>query len=259
MVKIGSMNNPYEDVYKEITRIGKQRFDFVDLTLEPPKALGRGIGVKKVKALLARYGLGLVGHTAWHLPLNSPYDNIRKAALEQFEKDLETFARLGSPTMNVHLQDVSPKYSVREAASWHIAPLRKLVSRGRKLGIAIMLEHTNANQRQLNVLGRIMKNVPGLKFHLDIGHANLESSRIRTAWLLKKFGKRLAHVHASDNFGGTLDMHLPIGLGNIDWKSNIRQLKKHGYDGTVTLEVFRGPKIGLAVSHKLFRKIWQDS
>ena len=35
-MKIGVMNNPMHDLLREIQWIGEHKFDFVDMTLEPP-------------------------------------------------------------------------------------------------------------------------------------------------------------------------------------------------------------------------------
>src|SRR5256885_13290799 len=47
-----------------------------------------------------------------------------------------------------------------------------------------------------------------------------------------------SHVHLHDNRGGNLDLHLPLGAGNINLAASMSALRSCGYDGTITLEVF---------------------
>lgn len=68
-MKIGVMNNPYETVYSEIVRIGKAGFDYVDLTIEPEKAMPEQVDAVRVRKMLKKYNLGVVGHLGdWRLP-----------------------------------------------------------------------------------------------------------------------------------------------------------------------------------------------
>jgi sugar phosphate isomerase/epimerase len=76
--------------------------------------------------------------------------------------------------------------------------------------------------------------------------------------LLATFGKRLKHVHWHDNKGGTADLHLPLGSGNIDTDHYIRSLQSCGYDGTITLEVFTPDRHYLQYSRELLREKWDE-
>ncbi len=60
-MKIGVMNNPRNDLLKEIEWILKNSFDFIDLTIEPVKAYD--INIQEVKEALKKSGLGVIGHT----------------------------------------------------------------------------------------------------------------------------------------------------------------------------------------------------
>jgi sugar phosphate isomerase/epimerase len=66
----------------------------------------------------------------------------------------------------------------------------------------------------------------------------------------------LTHVHISGNHGKH-DEHLTISKGNINWNLMLSAVKKAGYDGTISLEVFTSPKERLSDKPKL-RKIWDS-
>ncbi len=50
-MKVGYPNNPRVNIIKEIKWIGKNKFDFIDLTLEEDKATPERVNVKEIKRL----------------------------------------------------------------------------------------------------------------------------------------------------------------------------------------------------------------
>ena len=122
-----------------------------------------------------------------------------------------------------------------------------------------MVENLDRLFSDVEDLKEILDAVPDAGFHLDVGHANLNLGQggvNRTARLIEAFGDRLAHVHLSDNRGGTDDLHLPLGAGTIKWKEVIRLLKGASYDGTLTLEVFSREREHLRTSRRLLLEWW---
>src|SRR5690348_5009157 len=99
---IGAMNHAMRDVGGEIRRFRAQGFDFVDLTLEPERARPRDLDLEVVRRALAETGLTVVGHTAWYLPIASPFESVRRAALDELTACLDVFAQLNVDRMNVH-------------------------------------------------------------------------------------------------------------------------------------------------------------
>ncbi|HLC68051.1 MAG TPA: sugar phosphate isomerase/epimerase, partial [archaeon] len=95
---LGSMNNPHNDLMKEVGWILK-RFDFLDLTLEMPMAHPKIIKVRELKAVITKT---VVGHTAPYLPIGAAEKGVRMGAVAEFEKCLDVFERLGVQKANVH-------------------------------------------------------------------------------------------------------------------------------------------------------------
>jgi sugar phosphate isomerase/epimerase len=65
-------------------------------------------------------------------------------------------------------------------------------------------------------------------------------------------------VHLHDNKGGSADLHLPLGTGTVDVRGAVGLLKRFGYDGTITLEVFTPDPHHLAYSRDLLQRIWRE-
>jgi sugar phosphate isomerase/epimerase len=251
------MNFPGRSVLKEIHRIADDNFDFVDLTLEPPAAwLPDG---KEVGRLMSDLGLSAVGHTAYYLPIASPFDELRNGARDLFKRCLDTFADAGVDLVNVHPDVRLPLHHADQVRARNAAALGDLSDDASQRGIRLMVENMDRMFTEPDDFSGIFNAAPEAGFHLDIGHANLRlgpREPIRTAALLDAYGDRLAHVHVSDNRGGELDLHEPLGAGTIDWKAAIRALKNKGYDGTVTLEVFSRERDHLRASRRLWLEWW---
>jgi sugar phosphate isomerase/epimerase len=256
---VGAMNFPGRSVLKEIHRISEDGFDFVDLTLEPPAAwLPDG---KEVGSLIGDLGLTAVGHTAWHLPIASPFEEIRKAARDLYRRALDCFADAGVELVNVHPDQRVPLHSKDNVRVMNAEAIKRLAEDAAGRGITIMVENDDRMFSGVEGLSVILDAVPEAQLHLDVGHANLRlglTEKNRTASLLEAFGDRVAHVHVSDNKGGAEDLHLPLGAGTIDWRGAIRALKQAGYDGTVTLEVFSRERDYLRASRRQWIEWWSE-
>ncbi|MFG0250828.1 MAG: sugar phosphate isomerase/epimerase family protein [Phycisphaeraceae bacterium JB051] len=57
---------------------------------------------------------------------------------------------------------------------------------------------------------------PNIGMCFDTGHYHVRPEHNLTQ-ILKTFGKRIVHVHLSDN-NGLSDQHLPVGQGTFDWQ-----------------------------------------
>jgi sugar phosphate isomerase/epimerase len=259
-LKIGMMNNPRMDLLEEIAWAGKNRFDFLDLTLEPSAAHPKQIRVKPTRRALQGAGLEIIGHTAYYLPWASPFETIRKAALTEMGWTVEVFSELGASKVSVHPDRSIPFALDSETIlGKNMESLKRVEEMAKPLGIQILVENMDRFFNTTEQIRETLTRMPDLGFHLDVGHANLNVERNRAEEFLEAFRDRLVHVHVSDNFGGREDLHLPLGAGTIPWKKIIRRLKKSGYDGTITLEVFSPDRRYLLLSREILRAIWGEN
>lgn len=257
-MQIGAMNHPGRDPIAQIDWIGQNGLEFVDFTLEPPTAAPEQVDAAAVRSALGRHDLDVVTHTAWYLPISSPFAGIRRSALEEFRKALKVTQEIGATVMNTHFGKLPPFFSAEQAVEWNAETLEPLCRDAADLGITVVLEHIpHGGQEQLEIFVQLMKEVPLLRFHIDSGHTKVERHYDRWAEYLAKLGEKLMHVHLSDN-DGTEDQHLPLGSprSSTDWPEHIRKLKATGYDGTITLEIFSPQSDYLLLSRDLLRKWW---
>ena len=118
-MQIGAMNHPARDPIGEIEWIANNGFDFVDFTLEPPAAAPDQIDAKAIRAALDHHGLGVVSHTAYFLPLASPFDSVRRACLEEFRLALQAAHGIGATVMNTHFHKPPKLFSEKQIVDWH--------------------------------------------------------------------------------------------------------------------------------------------
>ncbi|MDB6034191.1 MAG: Xylose isomerase domain protein barrel [Verrucomicrobiales bacterium] len=256
---IGTMNHPDQDVLEEIEWIAAMGLEFVDLTLEPPAAAIWKINTEDVRQAIEEANLRVVGHTAFYLPICSPFESIRRAAVEELKLCIEAFAQIGAPWMNIHPAGYAPMHSREFVIESNLKSLRELLQSARDNGIGLMIENTPENFNSVSQLGELLDPLPDLGLHLDIGHCNLRVPVNTTGELLRAYGSRLKHVHLHDNKGGTADLHLALGAGNIDLLHYLKLLRASGYDDTITLEVFTPDKHYLAYSRDVLRRLWDEA
>jgi sugar phosphate isomerase/epimerase len=255
-MQIGAMNHPGEPLHREVAWMAELKLDFIDLTLEPPAAATWQINPEEVKRLLADHGLGVIGHTAYYLPIGSSFESLRRAAIDELKRALECFAIIGAKWMNVHPDGHAPFTDEPTIVQRNIASLRELVAFAAPLGIGVMLENVPGRFNSVAQLTPIFEAVPQAGLHLDIGHCNLSVPRSTAGELIERFARRLAHVHLHDNRGGHADLHLALGMGDIDVPAHVRQLRTAGYDAAITLEVFSRDRHYLGYSRDTLRQLW---
>jgi len=255
---IGAMNHPRRDVLKEIEWIADMGLEFIDLTLEPPAAAVWKVDAQAIRRALEKHRLAVVGHTAYYLPLASPFESIRHAAVNELKKCIEVFATIGAAWMNIHPSSEPPMHPRSFAIERNIQSLQELVPLARERGVGLMVENLPGHFNTVRQLSPLLEAVPELGLHLDIGHANLLVEENTTDKILAAFGSRLRHVHLHDNKGGEEDLHMALGAGTLDTAHCVRLLRSCGYDGTITLEVFCPDLHYLAYSRDVLRKLWEN-
>lgn len=255
-MKVGAMNHPGRDPAEEIRVFADMGLDFIDLTLEPPMAGWWQCDPEKIREALQETGMGVVGHTAYYLPIAHPFEEVRHGAVEALCRSLAVFTELGAGVMNVHPDSHAPLHDRRFVVRQNLKSISEVIHAAVGTGVVIMVENLPGNFNTAADLAELLDPLPELGLHLDIGHTELMVDRSTIDGILDRFAGRIRHVHAHDNKRGSADLHLPIGAGVIDIAAHLRALKGTGYDGTVTLEVFTPDPSYLKYSAEKVREMW---
>lgn len=232
-MKIGMMNNPSKPVCDEAAFCGRAGFDFLDLTIEGPKAAD--VDLAELQPLLDSHGLSITGHTDPCLPYAYPVQGVRTACLAELERCAGIFSALGAKVMNIHPCYFSPPSMRKDLVSFHLEALPPIAEMAASHGLTLVLENYKAPFDRVSVFKPLLTEVPGLALHLDFGHTNFGKDTHEV--FCRELGEHIRHVHFSDN-RGRFDDHLPLGVGTGNWQSAVNSLKGIGYDATITLEIF---------------------
>jgi sugar phosphate isomerase/epimerase len=171
---------------------------------------------------------------------------------------VDVFAAVGARYMNLHPDRHAPMHDRRFFIERNLETLLELQPYAASRGIGLMLENLPGDFNSAAQLSELLDPVPEVGLHLDIGHANLMVVESTMGELLGAYGSRLRHVHLHDNKGGGADLHLPLGTGTVDLRRAVRLLQAHGYDGTITLEVFTPDPHHLTYSRDLLQRVWTE-
>jgi len=258
-MKVGAMNHPAQDPVQEIREFAALGMDFIDLTLEPPGAGWWQCDADAIKRVLAETGMDAVGHTAYYLPLAHPFEAVRQSAVQSFKDCIAFFARVGVRYMNVHPDSHTPMHDRAYMIAQNLRSLREIVEAGAAAGVGVMVENLPRNFNTAEQLADLLEPLPALGLHLDLGHTELMLKTSSAPEILTRFGDRLRHVHLHDNKRGDADLHLPLGAGLIDIPGHVALLKRAGYDGTITLEVFTPDRHFLTYSAERLRALWGEA
>ena len=254
-MKIGVMNNPRGSIYEEAAAFGKADFDFIDLTIEGPRA--REVDITRMTAILEQYNLTVIGHTDPCLPWAYPVRTIRRACLDELERCARIFSALGAGVMNIHPCYFCPPAMRNLLIDLNIEALKPVVEMAASHGLKLVFENYLNPFDRVSTFTSLLNQVAGLGLHLDFGHTNIGKDDY-TAFC-DQLGEHICHVHFSDN-RGKADNHMPLGVGSIDWPDAVAALKNTGYDGTITLEIFcDDPQLRfhyLDLSRKYVLKLW---
>ncbi len=267
MVTFGYPTNPSKEILGEIRRAKRLGLDFVEIGIEGPCGMPEVLAKKRkqILDLLKKQKMFAIGHTAWWMELGSLYQEVRKAWVKEAKSAIRVANRLNMNVINFHSQSEGLFMLVRKERPKilknYVSSMKELVRYARQFGIRVMLENTPFERgkpiSQLRDIKYILDRVPGLKFHLDVGHANTVGGTPAVLKFINTFKSKLLHLHIHDN-NGVKDEHLPLGEGNIEYEKVVRALKKTGFDRTISFEVFFGGDRKFKNSVEKIKKLWKS-
>jgi len=246
------------DILQEIYYARDAGFDFLEISAEGPKFTVSKLMPRIPEIKKARDDLGLffTCHTPWGWNVGNPYKGIREATVREvegvigFAEDIE--ARLVTVHMHTRFGLYDRNVMIRSMAEG----LGALCDRAEKSGMAVTVENVDQG---VDDFKKLFELEPRAKFHLDVGHANVSCrGGANIIDFIEAFKDRLYHVHVHDNKGGhgvDGDLHLALGMGNIDWPKVVNALKAAGYNKTVTFEVFARNRQYLEASLDIFKSL----
>lgn len=251
----GAMNFPVRPVLEELNAFSELRFDYLELTMDPPQAHYRTIQKEKTILLkaLEQSNMKVICHLPTFVSTADLTHSLRRTSVTEVLRSLDVAAEIGCIKVVLHPSFVGylGVLVMDKAKGYAMESLAEIMERADQLGLLVCFENMFPRYHSMvkpEDFTEIFEMFPQLKLTLDIGHAHIEDkSGTRALEFVERFPDRIRHVHVSDNFGKE-DDHLPLGAGTIYFPDIIKALKKIGYDDTVTLEVFSNDRDYLGIS-----------
>lgn len=261
----GAMNFPVRPVLEELDSIAELKFDYFELTMDPPQAHYRMIRQEKKNIIktLARHKMKIMCHLPSFVFTADLTPSIREASLNEVLNSLDVAAELGCLKVVLHPSYILglSVFVMEKARDYAIESLGTIMERADKLGILLCLENLFPKTHFLvepDEFVEIFENFPKLKLTLDTGHAHIGDKDGRRALdFIKRFPDRISHIHVSDNLGEE-DNHLPVGAGTVNFPEIVKAIKEIGYDDTITLEVFSKDRDYLRISREKLKAMFAE-
>ena len=258
----GMTTDPSSGILGQIRAARRMGFDYFELGLEPPMGDHNLLlkSRKKILSELKRFSHPVVAHSPYWYELWSSYTGIREAWVSVVKETIDAAKAFGARNFNIHAPLPHGGYTNEKhwnaAIKTYIKSMKEIVSYAKTKDIVVMMENMGPFGADFGDYAMIMDAVPGLKAHIDIGHAYLEGAMKMVRAYLKVFRKDVVHFHFTDNLGLS-DDHLGIGQGIIDYFKVMEILKKMDYTGTISLEVISTRDV-LKDSLKIIKAIQEE-
>ncbi len=246
------------DILQEMYYAKDAGFDYLEISAEGPKFTVPKLMPRVPEIKKARDDLGLffTCHTPWGWNVGNPYKKIQDATVREAIEVIDLAEAVEARLVTVHMHTRFGLYDRGEMIRHMAEGLSVLCDRAESSGMAITVENVDQG---VDDFKKLFELEPRAKFHLDVGHANVSCrGGANIIDFIEAFKDRLYHLHVHDNKGGhgvDGDLHLALGMGNIDWPKIVNALKAAGYNKTVTFEVFSKNRLYLEDSLDIFRSL----
>jgi len=263
--KFGTTTHPSLYVLDELKLIGKLKFDFAEISVEtnsPPENFEGNL--KNIKDTIKKNNLFATVHAPWNTEFGSTYDQIREGWVALGKNLIDSAKQFDAKKINVHIyttDDIKNVKIKREIINNHIESFSELVKRGKKNKIEIVVETMPGREQlwEINDIKKIVDSVNNLGVNFDCGHCFIAGGMKYIKNFISTFEDKITHVHLHDNNGKT-DEHKQIGLGDINFESIVKNLKRINFDETIVFETFYGretDKRNAERSRNKIKKLWE--
>jgi sugar phosphate isomerase/epimerase len=244
---------PFDEAAQRIAAIGYQG---LELMADVPHAWPAGLlpGPKlAIREALERTGLKFSNVNAfmmnaisdhrqpyWHPSFIEPDPNYRRVRIDHTRRALSLCAELGAPHITTEPGGpLAPGQSRQEAIDLFVEVLKPLAEHAHKEGVLLLIEPEpglllETSDQYLEVAERL--NAPSVGLNFDVGHAFCVREDIPRA--IAKLAPQIRHYHFEDIADTRVHHHLVPGTGAIDFAEIIAAIRKTGYDGWLTVELY---------------------
>jgi sugar phosphate isomerase/epimerase len=264
---------PYEDCIKRVSGLGFKAIELIGWNTDFLTNYYVPSKIRELRSCLDSEGLEISQFVSTPHDLSSGDAAKRAAAVEHWKRTVEVGTGLGAKLINmvsshafamrdtVEIPRITTKPLVQQFATrnvprgvdWdrnyddYVEALKKCAKLSEDAGVTMTVEpHPGRYLANTDGALRLLEHVdsPAVGINFDPSHTFPVGDFPNIS--VYRLGKRIKHLHVSDNDGVT-NVHWRPGEGKIDWLAMFQALKDVGYDGVISMEledvpgVSRGP------------------
>jgi sugar phosphate isomerase/epimerase len=244
---------PFEEAAARIAAIG---YEGLELLADVPHAWPAGLLDAQKQGILRameRTGLKFSNINAfmmnaiadhrqpyWHPSFIEPERHYRQVRIDHTRRALTLCAELGAPHITTEPGGPLAAGQSRQAAiDEFVEVLKPLAEHAHSCGVNLLIEPEpglllETTDQYLEVAERL--NAPSIGLNFDIGHAFCVQEDLPSA--VAKMAPYIRHYHIEDIAASRVHHHLVPGTGAIDFAAVIEAIRKTGYDGWLTVELY---------------------
>jgi sugar phosphate isomerase/epimerase len=176
----------------------------------------------------------------WYPSFIEPEPHYRRVRIDHTRRALSLCAELGAPHITTEPGGpLAPGQSRREAIDLFVEVLKPLAEHAEKLGVRLLIEPEpglllETTDQYLEVAERV--DAPSIGLNFDVGHAYCVGEDLPAA--IAKLATHIRHYHVEDIAATRVHHHLVPGTGAIDFAEVVAAIRRTGYDGWLTVELY---------------------
>ncbi|MBV8313699.1 MAG: sugar phosphate isomerase/epimerase [Singulisphaera sp.] len=176
----------------------------------------------------------------WYPSFIEPDPHYRRVRIDHTRRALSLCDELGAPHITTEPGGpLAPGHDRQEAIDLFVEVLKPLAEHAHDLGVLLLIEPEpglllETTDQYLEVAERL--NAPSIGLNFDVGHAFCAGEDMPRA--IAKLAPQIRHYHFEDIAATRVHHHLVPGTGAIDFAEVIAAIRRSGYDGWLTVELY---------------------
>lgn len=255
---------------KQFEMVKNIGFDGIELSGTRPHAYAFDMDQRRIDYILelkGKYQLEIPMYgpelLQYQYNISSPYEAERKDTIEYLLASIDAAKAVGTKRMQITCGHAGYEVSREQSIRNIVTVLKTVMPYAEEQDINVILEPLTIMES--NTIVMLDSAVSLIR---EVGSPNLkgmlDAAMVMTNWepvdvYFQKFGSLLDYIHWGDSMG-TAENHLHIGGGCIDAEGFFRAVRRRGYDGWVSVEMFsnyiREPEMHAAREVRLLREIF---
>jgi sugar phosphate isomerase/epimerase len=254
-----------EDVFAYARRLGYDAVEIAPFTLADSVTDISAAERERIAQAAGAAGIAIAGiHWVLVKPeglyINHPEAAIRERTAKYFCELVDFCADLGGAVMVVgspKQRQVMPGVAAEQARAWALDTFRTAVRRGEERGVTICFEPLGPGETNFINTARdaiqFVRQLPSAQFKIILDAKAMCTEARPAEEIIAESWPEFVHFHANDkNLKGP-------GFGEVDFRPIAAALKRVGYQGYVSVEVFNfdeGPEVIASQSLEYLQRVF---